>query len=182
MSDTHGIVGRLVASVRALLHGDWIGPAGDRFRRTIRSISDFAREQRVRPEDIAEEGLSLARRKLEGLANKELASAVKDFAEAEHKKIEAELYRRSLESKVRQEEAKARLDELKVVDAEVELLKKLKDVGVVLRYDERGNLTVFSASSRCDLETLATRKLLNPGEPEPTGNSPQDVDDGERSQ
>jgi hypothetical protein len=89
------------------------------------------------------EGIELGRRKLTGLANKELAEAAKNFAEAEDRKIDAELKRRALESKVRSEEADTRLKELEVLEAELSLAKKLKAEGVVLHRDQDGTLTLL---------------------------------------
>ena len=145
------------ATVRALLPADWRGRAGQRFRRMMNSISEFAESNGVRPADLAEEAVDLGRRKLHGSANRDLAAAVKDFAEAEQKRIQNELQRRSLESQVEREEAETRLAKLKVLDAEVELLNKLTEAGVVLHFDERGNLTVLPAVVGCDLGKLAKR-------------------------
>jgi hypothetical protein len=163
MSD-QSVISRIVARVRGLLPEDWQGSAGERFRRTIREISQFAREHRVQPRDLAEDAVTLARMKLEGLATKEHASALRDFKEAEEKEISIQLQGRSLESRVRREEAEARLAELRVLDAELELLAKLKNAGVVLRYDDDGNLTALPPPKSCDLEDLRLRKTLNPDE------------------
>src|ERR1035437_2977527 len=135
MSDPLNPVRRLVARIRALLPEDWRGKAGEHFRETLESVSEFAEEHNVRPRDLAGEGVELGRRKLQGLANKELASATKDFADAEQTKIETELKRRSLESRVRKEEAETRIAEAKALDAEVELFAKMEKIGVVFRYD-----------------------------------------------
>jgi hypothetical protein len=48
--------------------------------------------------------------------------------------------------------------ELKVVEAEIDLLSKLKAAGVVLRYDSSGNLTVLPGGT-CDLDELKARRL-----------------------
>lgn len=159
---TPTLLSRLVAAVRALRPSEWLGQAGQVFRDTTESISDFAEQHHVRPKDVASEGVELGRRKLEGLANQEYAAAVKDFAEAEQKNIETELQRRTVETKVRKEEAsaqreeaEARLASLKVVDAELELFIKLKAAGVVLHRDAAGNLTVLPSPVTVDLIELA---------------------------
>jgi hypothetical protein len=108
----------------------------------------------LRPGEVADEGVELGRRKIEGLANKEYAAAAKDFAEAERKIIETELERRSLESKVRKEEAEARLAEINAVGAEIELLEKIKRIGVVLHRDHNGNITALRAPANCDWTRL----------------------------
>lgn len=160
------LVTRLVARVRALLPQDWFGRAGEWFRRTTDAISRFTANQRLRPEDLAEESVTLGRRKLEGMANKDFAAALKDFAEAEQKKLDTELRRRSMESEVRRKEAEARLAELGVVEAELELLTKLKEIGVILRRDADGNLTVLPAPQNVDLLKVADerRRELTAGE------------------
>ena len=107
-----GVTTWFAARVRALLPEDWCSRAGDAFRKATTDISNFADRYDARPENLLDEGVELGRRKLHGLANKELAEAVNSFAEAAQKDIEAELQRRSLESKVRQEVAAARLAEL----------------------------------------------------------------------
>jgi hypothetical protein len=155
-----GVVTRLVARVRALLPKDWFGRAGNRLQETTEAVSNFADEHHLRPDDLLEEGIELGRRKVEGLANKEYAAAAKDFAETEQKKIETELQRRTVNSKVRKEEAEARIAELKVLDAEVELFEKMKRIGVILRRDENGNLTVLPTPANCDLLELIERKRL----------------------
>jgi hypothetical protein len=108
---------------------------------------------------LASEGVELGRRKLQGLANKELAAATKDFAEAEQTKVETELKRRSLESRVRKEEAEARIAEAGALDAEVELLAKMEKVGVVFRYDENGTAFVLPAPKGFDFKKLGQRRL-----------------------
>jgi len=153
-------VRRFLARVRALLPGDWKGQPGTRFRETLNRISNFATKHKVRPKDLASDGIVLGKRKLEGLANKEYATALKDFADAEHRAIETELQRRSLEIKVRKEEAETRLAEVKALDPELDLLVKLRQTGVVLLTDARGNLTVLPAPDRCDLIKLARKTLV----------------------
>jgi hypothetical protein len=68
-----GFISRLIARVRARLAKDWFGEAGERFRKTTETVSNFAKEHRVRPKDLLEEGVDLTRRKITGLANKEFA-------------------------------------------------------------------------------------------------------------
>jgi hypothetical protein len=167
MSERASLRTRLVAAVRALLPVDWLGRAGNRFRDTSEAISEFAEQHGVRPRDLAEQGVELGKRKLEGLANKEYAEALKNFADAEQKKIEATLQQRSFESKVRKEEALARKEEaearfalLKVVNAEMDLLVRLKDTRVVLHQDAAGNLTVLPAPPTVDMVKLAERRRL----------------------
>jgi hypothetical protein len=151
----------LVGRVIALFPADWRGRAGERFRKTLSAVSAFARRHRLEPSDLVDESVGLGRRKIEGLANKELAAAARDFADAEQTKIETELKRRSLESKVRFEEATARLEEIRVLTAELSLMRQLSELKVLLRYDERGNLTVLQAPDGCDLTGVVERRLLD---------------------
>jgi len=154
-----GVMSRLLAFVHALLPEDWFGRAGRFFSETTDAISDFSEEHQIRPKDLAHEGVELARTALHGKANKDLAAAVKDFADAERTNIEIELQRRSLECKLRKEEAEAALAELQVVHSEADLLKKLKELGVVLHKDNSGHLTVLPATSSVDLQQLAEGRI-----------------------
>jgi predicted RNA-binding protein with RPS1 domain len=181
MSDRGRVINRLLAFVHALLPEDWLGRAGKTFHDTTDAISRFAEEHEVRPPDLADEGVELARAALHGKANKDLAAAVKDFAEAEHTKLETELQKRSASVAARKDEAEAqvaelqvlrseanlhkdaaeaRLAELQVLHSEADLLNKLKDLGVLLRRDEQGNITVLPSPGGYDLSILARKRLL----------------------
>lgn len=155
-----GVISRLYALVHALLPEDWFGRAGKRFHQTTEAISKFAEENQIHPADLAREGVELTRTTLHGKANKDLAAAVRDFAEAEHTKVETELQKRSAPSEARKNEAAARLAELQVLHSEADLLEKLQKLNVALRFDEQGNLTVLPAPPRLDLTALAQRRLL----------------------
>jgi hypothetical protein len=166
MSLREGIITRLIAQVRALLPGDWRGRAGKRFRKTVTTISDFADEHHVRPGEVLGEGVELGRRKLEGLANHEFSQAVKNFADTEKIKIESELQRRSLESDVAKKEAEtrkasaeARIQEAKAIEAEFDLVDKLRRAGVLLYKDPTGNLTVLPAPPKLDFTLLQQRVI-----------------------
>ena len=168
MSDRGGVVTRLIARIRALLPQNWRREPGERFRNTTTRISEFTAQHRLRPADVAEEAVILGRRKLEGAASEQYAAAMRDFAEAEQKKIEIEFQRRSLESRLRKEhaeadqaEADARLTRAGALDAELDLLKKLNEIGVVLQRHAQGNLTVLPRPESCDLDDLVQRRLLD---------------------
>jgi hypothetical protein len=154
MSDHIGVFSRVVTRIRALLPEHWRGHAGKQFRKTADEISEFVDNNDLRLGDVAEEAVVLGRRKLHGIANKEYAAALKDFADVEQTKIEIELQRRSLESKVRKEEAEATLAELQVLDAQAELIMKLKKIGVTLQPDKDGNYTVLPAPKNFSLKRL----------------------------
>lgn len=156
MPNDERIITRLVARVRALLPEDWQGQAGRRFRSGTAAISEFAEKNRISPRDLAEDAIELGRRKIEGSASQEHAEAQKNYAEAtkaftesEDTKLEIELKRRSLESEVSKKEAEtreahaiARLAEIKALEAHFDLNKRLRDEGMVVDRDERGNLTI----------------------------------------
>jgi hypothetical protein len=165
----------IVAHVRALEPRDWKGLPGQYFRKITAAISKFAKKHRVRPSEVLDEGVVLGRRKLEGMASKEYAAAVKDFADAEHRKIETELERRSLESRVRKEEADARLAEIAALNAELELIVKLKEYGVVLKVTDRKVLAVLPTPTSCDLTKLAGERLRASADiSPPLGKMPKD--------
>ena len=154
-----GVISRLIAKARALLAEDWLGSAGERFSTTADAISDFAEEHALRPGELADEAVSLARSALHGKANKDFAVAAKDFADAENTKIEAELKKRSLQSRVQKEEAEAALVRLQVVHAEADLIAKLQILGVALRRDEHGNITALPAPKTFNFSQLADQRL-----------------------
>jgi hypothetical protein len=148
-------ISHLNAKVRALLREDWRDRAGRLFRRTMSAISRFTKEHNVRPQDLAHEGIELGRKSLHGKAHKDLATAMKDYAEGEHIKIKSEILKRSGLAEVRKNEAQARLLEVQVLQAEADLLEKLHKLGVALHFDEKnGNFTVLRAPGSFDLTTL----------------------------
>jgi hypothetical protein len=146
--------------MRALTANDWRGRAGERFRNTLNAISDFAEKTGINTREIPKNAVSLAADKLEGLAQKEKAAALRDFSEAEERKVDAKLKERSLESRVRKEEAEARLAEIRVLEAEVQLFVRLKEAEVVLRRDESGVYTVLPAPQNCDFDVLVRQRAL----------------------
>lgn len=155
MTDSDGVISQLIAWVRALLPEEWRDQAGDRFRKTVTKVSQFAEENQVQPRDLVQ----LGRRKLEGLGSKEFATMVRDFAETENIKMETELRRRSLESEVRKKEAEAREAEIRVLQSEIELVRQLRDASTVIRTDERGHLTVLPAPLSLNFGDLEHRFL-----------------------
>jgi cytoskeletal protein CcmA (bactofilin family) len=158
------ILTHAVARIRALLPTDWTGQAGERFRKTTQAISDFAEDHNITPQEVLDGGVELGRRKLEGLASHEYAGALKNFADAEKIRTETELQRRAMEADLKRRDADARksmaeahVAEISVVQAELTLLKQLKEAGLVLHRDANGNLTALSAPPSFDLTLLASR-------------------------
>lgn len=146
-----------VAHVRALAPADWLGRAGDRFRRTLETLDRFATRKNIQPRDLADEAVDLAQALLYGKSQKDLASTLKDFAAAEKTKIEIEQYQRTNSIDERIKEADARLAELKVMDAEIDLFRKMKDLGLILRRDGNGNLTVLPVPQDCNLLEISNQ-------------------------
>jgi len=167
MPSSESLISRLIARVKALTSEDWNGVAGGRFRRTVRAISNFAEEHHVTPGEMLDDGVELGRRKVEGLANYEFSAALKNFADAEKSQIEAELLRRSMESDVNRKDAdarkagaEARIAETSALAAELDLIKKLHESGVVLHQDTKGNLTALPLPRGVTLLQLAKMKRL----------------------
>jgi threonyl-tRNA synthetase len=117
-------------------------------------VSEYTERHELRPTDVLGEAIELGRRKVEGVAFKEYATVVKEFADAEQRRIDTELQRRTIGSRIRKEEAEARAAELTVLEKELELLKKLNETGVTIRRDESGNLTVLPLPPNCDLTRI----------------------------
>ncbi len=167
MPDMDNIATRLVARVRALLPSQWRGWPGKQLRRATEDLSNFSTAHNIRPSDLASEGVVLGRRKLHGIANKEFAAAVRDFADAEQKNIDNELRRRSLETDLRAKEAvarkqetEARIAEAAAIEAEITLTGRLNAAGITLSRDRDGNLTIFPLDGNSCLDFL-TRDLRN---------------------
>lgn len=159
-----GPIVRLIAYIRALRPDNWQGAAGKLFRKATREISDFAVQNNLRARDLGPQVVRLGKAKIEGLANKEYATALKDFAEAERAEIDAELARRSMADKLAKEKAeadKARADaemaRLNVINAQLVLLQKLQEIGVVPSYDADGNLIIARVEGRLNLGELSSR-------------------------
>ena len=87
---------------------------------------------------------------------------------AEERTIDATLKRRTLKSSIRKEEAEARLAEIKAVDAEVELLKKLHEMGLGIHRDKRGNVTILPTPPNCDLRAVNRPKVASPSPGDPS--------------
>src|SRR4051812_11635 len=97
LPESGSAVRRVIARITALLPKHWLGLPGRYFDRTVNIISEFVRRNNVDAAEIADGAVELGRRKLIGLGNREYAATLKDFADAEQKRIQAELERRSLE-------------------------------------------------------------------------------------
>ena len=127
----------------------------------MRIVSRFAREQRLTPTELTEDAVVLTRRKLEGIATREHAEALKNYADEEQHRIDIRLKERTLETKVRQEEATAdklesdvRLAKIKEADALIDLLGKLRQYGVVITMNSQNNINVSNAPTDFDWQSF----------------------------
>jgi len=142
-----------IAKVRGLLPMDWIGSAGKQLRSEVTEISAFARRHNATPRELADEAAILGRRKLEGLASREHAEALKKYEEAEKLRIEIEIANRTKDFSVRQVqaetekmEADAEIARINAIQARLNLIKELQSLNVVLDMDEEhGVINVATA-------------------------------------
>lgn len=148
----------------------WLTSIGTRFRDGLRKIANSG---------IA---VGLGGRKLGTLGNidvygldgeefKELREVVKAFNEAEQSHINSEssgsleLGQRVLESQTKIIEAKSRLAQIKAVKAEIRLVEKLKQLGIELKVDQNGVLTILPTPTRS--QHTESREWLGPGRRSP---------------
>jgi hypothetical protein len=143
--------------VKAIPAVEWLGAAGARFRRTL---GDFNRNS-LRPRERIEAAPDLAWKAAEGLAHEKRARALKDYAEVAKDEAATELARKTLESKSRQEnaladkmESEARFARIKEMEARLELVDKLKSVGAIPIWDEKGKMTFVKAPPDYDWAQL----------------------------
>jgi hypothetical protein len=160
MSSTEEVKITVKARLQGLLPTDWRGRAGLRFRRALAAISRFTKKHKLAPAELVDEGTVLARRKVHGVANKELAAAMKDFAQTEQLNIETQLRRRTLETQARRENIETQIAEIKLLDAQLDLRIKLQSHGVSLTMDDNGTLTLLPLPRGCDLTKIPEQKSL----------------------
>lgn len=141
------LIKRVVAKVRALLPLHWRGEAGGRFRHTIDAVKEALPPDEV-PGAVVE-GIS---RVVVGLASRDHSDAMLKYAEEENVRIETALAKETADAKVRQERAKAstmesraQLAKIEEIHARLRLFDRLRERGVVVRWDSKGNLQVFKA-------------------------------------
>ena len=140
----------IVVSVRPVREQDWAGQPGNFFRRLLRQISNLLKRNGLGAKDLTR----LGRAKLDGYANKDYAEVVKNFAEAEAKKIETWYREAGGKAELLKKEEEAKLARIQRLDAEVELCLKLKTAGVAIRLDKDGNPTVLPSPQGFDLQDL----------------------------
>jgi hypothetical protein len=163
----------IVFFVRAI--NNWRGRGGNLFRRTLKKISMFAGAHQLRTDDLA----TLASIKLQGIAHTEIAQVVKTLNEAEQIAVDTQLAKRLSETRVRKEELEVREKELTVLGAELELFRKLNEIGVVLRVDSGGSYTILPKPMGMDLTAISAlgsepTKSATESSPEPPDSTRQD--------
>ena len=126
----------------------------------METVSDFAEE--------AEVGDTVP----QGVESKKHAAAIKAYADAEQQRIEQELQKRLLEAT--RVEAEINLDEMNATKAEVNLLKKLNEIGVALQRDQDGNLTITKlAQPRRFYSCFISLNTHRPRKPAPPAPEPE---------
>ena len=162
MSKRHGILMRVRAKVRALLPEHWRGAAGERFRQTAATISEYSQEH-VRVRERMEEAPDVIWDSLKERSSRTLVNA----AEEEGKRIASELARQTLTDKTRQErataerlEAEARISKITEIQARLTFVERLQGVGVVPVWDIQGNMMFIKAPDSYDWDGLKNRLLI----------------------
>jgi hypothetical protein len=126
-------------SLRLLSVKTWANHAAKFFRRALQRLSGAAIAYGARPKDLAD----LGNMKLRGLAGKEYAEALKNFSTAEATRIETLAAERGMGFRLRKQEAETRMAELNTLEAELALTQKLNEIGISLRMNESGKLTLL---------------------------------------
>jgi biotin carboxyl carrier protein len=148
VSNQRGLLTRLRVKLTPQFLEDWLGAAGQRFRKTGERLSNYNRDH-ARVGEKVDEAPGLLWKAARGAANTQLAKAEADYAKAENDRIETELKKRTMEAKARHEsadadkaEAEAGVAKIREIQARLELFKQLKDIGVNVTIDSSMNLAV----------------------------------------
>lgn len=147
---------------------EWLKEPGILFRKTLRRLTAYSREQLELPEKV--DALSgMAWKAAEGVSSAQHAKADADYAKAENDRIDAELRRRTLDAKVRQEfavankaESEARLSRLKELEARLDLERKCREIGVMMNVDD--NMNISFAPRPSTLSMMPPTLLIDPQE------------------
>lgn len=161
MPDKPGLLTRLRISVRALLLEHWKGQAGQRFRETVNTVSEFTKEH-VKPGERLKEAPDML---WDTLKEKSSRTGV-NLADEEQKRIASELARRTLEDKARQEsaiadrlETEARMAKIQEQQTRLDFVEKLRKINVVPVWDARGSMIFAKAPTDYDWDGLTSRLL-----------------------
>lgn len=161
MPDKPGVLTRVTARIRALLPRHWRGHAGQRFRETITTISEFTKEH-VRVAERVQEAPDV----LWDTLREKGSRALVNVADEEQKRIAIELARVTLRDKARQEratadrlETEAKIIKIHELEARFALIEKLRTLNVVPVLDSNGTMTLVRMPADYDWEGLVSRLL-----------------------
>jgi hypothetical protein len=158
------------AKIEALLRSEWIGKAGNLFRKTAESIEAF-NDQHAHIQEKLQQAPDVAWK------SAQIKSSQTDLnlAQAEERRIATVLAERTLEAKTRQEEAAAGLAETRTRMAQTEeiqgrlkLAQDLRAANCIPRWDANGNMTVIPAPPDYDWDAM-TKGLLQAQAPTVAG-------------
>jgi len=167
MGETQPLIVRWVARLQAFFEEDWRGIAGQRFRATLKSVSDL-NQKHLHIEEKATEVPDLAWTAARGFASEKHAKSAADYAKAENERIDAALKLRVFEDKARQEkatagrlESEASLARVQELSARIQLAQTLQQVGIAITVNPDGTVrAIKSAAEPFDIISA----LLNPEE------------------
>ena len=163
MLDLTDFITRVKARVTALLPEQWKGKAGERFRETVDTLSDYTKKN-VRVGERLREAPDVLWETLKQKSSEALVNA----AEEEHKRIEIELARQTLVAKRRQEEAsadkaetEARMLRIDEIEKRLAFIEKLRKSGMVCVWSSEGQMTFLKAPLNFNWEDLIKRAITN---------------------
>lgn len=157
------VIERVTTRLRAMLPGDWVSEAGQRFRKTLKGISSYT-ARHIKPEERAAEAPDLAWTAIRGAANEKQSRALVNFAQEEQTKINSELALRTSNDKARQEkavadrlESEARMAQVKEIEERIVLVDKLRGLGLAPIWDRSGAMIFVKVGPDYDWEGLTSR-------------------------
>jgi multidrug efflux pump subunit AcrA (membrane-fusion protein) len=185
MPNEQGVIRRLLVKACPQFLEDWLGAAGARFNRGIEAVSDYTRDH-VQIGEKLEAAPDMLWRAAKGATSAQHAKAEADYAKAETDRMDAELRRRTLEAKTRHEcadadkaEAEARIAKIREMQARIELVKQLKEIGVsasldsglsisvspapLLLGDPTSPTAVISSEEKDEMRTSLVKVIFQPG-------------------
>lgn len=151
MPEEKSVLVRLRTRLPPQLVEDWRSTAGQKWRAGISKFSDYC-SKHLRLGERLEAAPDLAWLAAQGAASIQYAQAEKAYAEAENIKIDAELRRRTMDSSVAKAQAEVEMANIAVLQARLDLYKKLKDAGVAVTLDSSINLHIVPMHATPPLE------------------------------
>jgi uncharacterized protein YukE len=154
---------RIKATVRALLPEHWQGEAGERFRDTMATLSEYSKNN-VRVRERLKEAPEIIWETLKQKSSEALMNA----AEEEEKRIANELAKQTLPAKRRQEEAIAEKSEAEVrlmriqeLEARLAFIERLRQLGMICVWDVEGNMAFAKAPTDYNWDGLIEELVTN---------------------